>query len=695
MQNPRRPRARRPRTQSPARPAARLALHALCALAVALAALAASAAGACAVIVHLDNGKALSYQPLRGAAAPLRVRPFDLFFSNLDYNGGPIMPSNTNYTIYWHPPGALAYPAGYELGVNTYLKDLAHDSGGSANVDSVSAQYNDAAGEFAAYNSHFEAAFVDEHPYPANGCTRTAICLTDAQLQAELVRFVGEHKLPTDLTHEYFLLTPPKVESCFEAAGNECSAGAPEGFAVYCAYHGNIPLPEGHELIYSNDPYVTGNSGCDDGNHPNGPSDGALEGGLSHEHNESITDPEPNNAWTNLVGGETEAGEIGDKCGNTPGAPLGTVAGKAYNQEINGHFYWYQEEWSNQGHACLQRLAFKGEVPKAAFSPSAGAGNELKLNAATSTAPGGVARYSWQFNDGLEGLSNPGETTSATFSHTFPCAATYTVALTVYASDGTSNGTAHSISVNPGAQVKPSASFPVPGGAIAGSPVAFDGSASSGCPAITGYSWEFGDGSPPQGGPAPAHAYAAPGVYEVTLGVIDDTGLIGTVTHTIPVAGGGGGELGGGGGSGGGAIPAPLPPGPASLATPAPGTAVPPPAPTAAVALAAATARVRPTGRTALELTCAGTARSCTGHVVLSAKVFGKHHRAHTVTLAAASFTIPAGRTSAVTLQLSGRERALLRADHGRMSAKLTLSKLSPAPTQALSRTVRLVLARR
>ena len=28
--------------------------------------------------------------------------------------------------------------------------------------------------------------------------------------------------------------------------------------------------------IYANDPYVTGNRGCDDGNHPNGPSDGAL-----------------------------------------------------------------------------------------------------------------------------------------------------------------------------------------------------------------------------------------------------------------------------------------------------------------------------------------------------------------------------------------------------------------------------------
>jgi len=28
------------------------------------------------------------------------VRRIDAFFSNLDYNGGPEMPSNTNYAVY-------------------------------------------------------------------------------------------------------------------------------------------------------------------------------------------------------------------------------------------------------------------------------------------------------------------------------------------------------------------------------------------------------------------------------------------------------------------------------------------------------------------------------------------------------------------------------------------------------------------
>jgi len=157
-------------------PARRLAL----ALLAVGAALGVGAPVASAVIVHLANGPALSYQPLRGAAT---VKPFDQVFSNLDYNGGPVMASNTNYVVYWRPSGAPAYPSDYQPGVNQYLTDLAHDSGGHENTDSISAQYNDAAGEFANYNSHFGGALIDTDPYPANGCTQATICLTDAQIR--------------------------------------------------------------------------------------------------------------------------------------------------------------------------------------------------------------------------------------------------------------------------------------------------------------------------------------------------------------------------------------------------------------------------------------------------------------------------------------------------------------------------------
>jgi len=359
------------------------------------------------------------------------------------------MPSNSNYAFFWDPAGVAKYPAGYETGVERFFEDVAHDSGATSNVESVSAQYNDAAGQFASYSSHYAGAIVDTNPYPANGCKRATICLTDAQLQAELKRYVKVNGLPADLSHEYFLLTPPGVEDCFTAAGNECSAGST--VPVYCAYHGDVPLLGGAVIVYANDPYVTGNAGCDDGNHPNGSADGVIQGGLSHEHNESITDPEPNNAWTDFGGA---GGEVGDKCRTFEAASeYGTSLGKApdgasYNQLINGDFYWYQQEWSNQTHQCLQRLSFSGEEPTATFTSTAHAGTEVSFDASGSTAAGGVAHYNWQFNDSPSGEPTaPTETSAPTISHTFPAPGVYNVALTVFAADGTSVGTAQTVVV--------------------------------------------------------------------------------------------------------------------------------------------------------------------------------------------------------------------------------------------------------
>jgi IPT/TIG domain len=343
-------------------------------LAISIVALGASSASA--VIVQLENGKTVSYQPLKPSPglSALSIRP--LAASNLIYHGGPVMTSNTNYTFYWSPSGSSAYPAGYQEGVDRYLEDLAHDSGGNQNVDSVATQYSNGGGEAVAYDSHFAGAIVDTDPYPANGCKKAPTCLTDAQLQAELDSYVTAHGLPKDLAHEYFILTPPGVENCFTAAGAECSAGSK--VPVYCAYHGSFASGKG-TIVYANDAYVTGIEGCDDGEHPNeSPSDGALQGGLSHEHNESTTDPELN-AWFASNGEEN-----GDKCrtfvaSSEFGTPLGTAPdGSRYNQLIDGREYWYQQEWSNEGSTCKQRLAV-------------GAPSVSKLKPKTGPATGGTS----------------------------------------------------------------------------------------------------------------------------------------------------------------------------------------------------------------------------------------------------------------------------------------------------------------
>ncbi len=333
-----------------------------------------SAPGASAALVKV-NGRLLGYQPLRaGSGASATVAPAGSpkgkanAKSLLEYHGGPVMPSNTNYAVYWDPAGAPSYPAGYQTGINRWFEDLAHDSGGLQNTDSVLVQYGDAAGEHAAYLSYFGGALADTDPYPANGCSAAAICLTDEQLRTELTHYVESHSLPADLRHEYFLLTPPGVESCLEAAGKSCSAGA--SHAVYCSYHGYIALAKG-VLVYANTPYL-GATNCDTGEeHPNGnASDATLAGGLVHEHSESVTDPELN-AWY-----DAKHEEVGDKCrtlkaGTEFGEPLGRAPdGANYNQVIDGDLYWYQQEWSNEAGGCAQRAAQRPAIVK--ISPKSG-----------------------------------------------------------------------------------------------------------------------------------------------------------------------------------------------------------------------------------------------------------------------------------------------------------------------------------
>ena len=81
-------------------------------------------------------------------------------------------------------------------------------------------------------------------------------------------------------------------------------------------------------MLYANQPY-TDTSGvgapgvCDSGQHPNGDFADATINVLSHEHNETITDPD-GNAWYDSSGNE-----IGDKCAWNFGSALGSTSSGA------------------------------------------------------------------------------------------------------------------------------------------------------------------------------------------------------------------------------------------------------------------------------------------------------------------------------------------------------------------------------
>jgi PKD repeat protein len=463
----------------------------------------------------------VAYVPLRGA----KGTGFDQVFTNMDYNGGPVMPSNTDYMVLWSPAGLSAYPAGYVSGLETFFTDLAHDSGGYQNVDSVTAQYNDLTGAFARYQTTFGGALVDTDPYPPTECPAAApvsACLTDPQIQAELERLVAARGLKTDLSHEYFLLTPPNVETCFSNDPSAsppyggCSAGEPANLAFFCAYHQNTSLSP--MLIYADDPFDATNPLCQDGNYPNGIADGEINGGLSHEQNESVSDPLPNDAWTNGAGAN-QGEEVGDQCVGQMGTPLGTHNGAKYNQVINGHFYWFQEEWSNQTHSCLQRLTPAQARPHARFTVTAGSGLTLNFDARGSSAPGGVAEYVWQFNDAFGAQTI--EQTTPTISHTFPSAGAYSVGLTVMAGDGTSTGNGGIVTTGQNG-ITPGFTFG-PKHAAAGQPVSFSALGTVSAQPVITYLWEFGDGTTGSG-QAPAHVYRRPGRYTVTLVMFSGVG---------------------------------------------------------------------------------------------------------------------------------------------------------------------------
>jgi PKD repeat protein len=491
---------------------------------------------------HAQGRHPASIVPLRDAAPT----PFDQVFTNMDYNGGPLMPSNTDYMVLWSPAGLGAYQPGYVSGLETWFTDLAHDSGGSQNTDSVSAQYQDLTGAFSKYQTTFGGALIDRHPYPASQCpvnSPVTECMTDLQIQQELERFVASRQLKTDLSHEYFLLTPPHVESCFSNDPTQgfggCSAGLVVGnstaFLAFCAYHENTTLSP--MLFFAQDPDVAGNRHCDDNNHPNGlPSDGELSGGLSHEQNESVTDPIPNDAWTNGAGAD-QGEEVGDQCVRQFGTPLGTATnGAKFNQVINGHNYWYQEEWSNAGHTCLQRLAPLAALPTATFTATAGSGLTMNFDATGSTAPGGVAEYVWQFNAVLN--QQTFESTTPTISYTFPSAGAYSIGLTIFAGDGSSTGTGAIVTTgqsgfSPGftfAQVNPSVHR-----------VGFSALTTVSAQPVLTYMWEFGDGSTGSGA-HPVHTYAKAGTYTVTSVMFSGVGsafpgegAAPIVTHTVTV----------------------------------------------------------------------------------------------------------------------------------------------------------------
>jgi phosphodiesterase/alkaline phosphatase D-like protein len=115
------------------------------------------------------------------------------------------------------------------------------------------------------------------------------------------------------------------------------------------------------------------------------------------------------------------------------------------------------------------------------------------------------------------------------------------------------------------------------------------------------------------------------------------------------------------------------------------------PVATCRVSLASTSVTAQTGGMAAIKLSWTGTATgTCGGKLTLTVKTKGKSKRSKPTLIGTGAFSIPPGKTQIVRLKLNGAGRALLEADHGRLSASLAILELFPDPSPAQTETVHL-----
>lgn len=313
----------------------------------------------------------------------------------LVFHGGPVVgtttPGELTVTpVYWVPSGGpYSIPASYETLINRFIADSASDSGKSTDVFSSVIQYTKSGGAHLKYKLHSGIPVTDTDAFPTSGCspdggqiwsdgTTYSKCITNAQLLSEASGFTAAHGLPnSDLAHLYMFFLPKGIETCFTstngAGGGVCSINAQPGF---CGYHAFTAPPLVANMNY---PVVdsplgwtcSSDAGSNTGGNqtPNANINADTEISIaSHEISETVTDPE-GTAWYDGVGNEN-----GDDCAYIFGdsSSFQGSAGARYNQTVNGHHYFIQEEFSNQDFKANSALSCIQREDSVTVTPSSG-----------------------------------------------------------------------------------------------------------------------------------------------------------------------------------------------------------------------------------------------------------------------------------------------------------------------------------
>jgi len=418
---------------------------------VAAAALVAAALALLAVLPATSQAKTISVTPdiPTGARAPVSHVGGIAKAPGLPYNGGRVLHSNRTHPIFWEPAGSgLTYDPRYESLIQTFLIDVAADSHKTTNTFSLAGQYRDSKGP-AAYDSTYGGAVLDTDPLPASGCTEPpatgpgwAVCLTDAQLEAEIEHLVAAENLPMTNHDVYLMVTPNGFGSCTDAGSSSCALGGSAG--GYCGYHSETP----NGILYAVIPFnaVTGHCQSNDPR-PNSSTADPTISTISHELNETVTDPE-GDAWI-----DAEGNEAADLCLTAFGPALGGVGGTAWNQSIHGGHFFLQELWSNAGGGCEQRA--KPDSLSFRTVRQTGRRRMVAFTARGSDPEGRFVSFSWSFGDGRAGAGRR-------VSHAFKLPGSYRVMLRATDNWGNWAYAGRTISVNRASPPGPAQAPPSP-----------------------------------------------------------------------------------------------------------------------------------------------------------------------------------------------------------------------------------------
>lgn len=249
--------------------------------------------------------------------------------TGIQYHGGPVIFQQKVAAVYWGTsviynggpaPGSTGTGAQDGSLIGFFLRNL----GGSPYFN-INTTYFDGT------NTHVQNSVTYTQYWADNSAPGSKV--TDAQLQAEVVKGLTSGALTYDPGTLYHVFTGPNI-----------NLGGGFG-SQYCAYHSHFTW-NGLDVKYSAMPYdETFPSACTalSGSPNNDVAADAEVNTLAHETEETTTD-EDLNAWFDRRGNENA-----DKCAWMFGTTYVTGNGSTANEKIGGKDFLVQMNWINIG----------------------------------------------------------------------------------------------------------------------------------------------------------------------------------------------------------------------------------------------------------------------------------------------------------------------------------------------------------